>query len=32
MDYIENWSLWRDIKILALTLFGGFRSSRALHP
>ena len=32
LDYIENWSLWRDIKILELTLFGGFRGSRALHP
>ncbi len=26
LDYIEHWSLWRDMKILALTLFGGFRS------
>jgi Undecaprenyl-phosphate glucose phosphotransferase len=31
LEYIENWSLWRDIKILVLTLFGGFRGSRALH-
>ena len=29
LDYIENWSLWRDVKILARTLFGGLRSGRA---
>ena len=28
LDYIEHWSLWRDIKILAMTLFGGFRNRR----
>ncbi len=28
LDYIENWSLWRDVKILARTLVVGFRSSR----
>jgi exopolysaccharide biosynthesis polyprenyl glycosylphosphotransferase len=28
LDYIENWSLWRDIKILTRTLFGGFHN----HP
>lgn len=26
LDYIGNWSIWRDIKILALTVFGGFRN------
>ena len=29
LDYIEHWSLWRDLKILAKTLFVGFRGSRA---
>ena len=29
LDYIENWSLWRDVKILARTVLGGFRSKRA---
>ncbi len=24
LDYIEHWSLWRDVKILARTVFGGF--------
>jgi len=24
LDYIEHWSIWRDIKILARTVFGGF--------
>jgi len=26
LDYIGNWSIRRDLKILALTLFGGFRN------
>ncbi len=26
LDYIGNWSIWRDLKILALTVFGGFRN------
>ena len=29
LDYIEHWSLWRDIKILALTLFHGFLHKNA---
>jgi lipopolysaccharide/colanic/teichoic acid biosynthesis glycosyltransferase len=29
LEYIENWSLWRDVKILALTVFAGFRGRRA---
>jgi Undecaprenyl-phosphate glucose phosphotransferase len=29
LDYIGNWSIWRDLKILALTLFGGFRNKGA---
>jgi putative colanic acid biosynthesis UDP-glucose lipid carrier transferase len=29
LDYIENWSLWRDLKILAVTVVGGFRNRRA---
>jgi len=29
LDYIENWSLGRDIKILVVTLFGGFRERQA---
>lgn len=28
LDYIEHWSLGRDIKILVLTLFGGYRKNR----
>jgi exopolysaccharide biosynthesis polyprenyl glycosylphosphotransferase len=26
IDYIERWSVWRDVKILTLTLLGGFRN------
>jgi Undecaprenyl-phosphate glucose phosphotransferase len=29
LDYIEHWSLWRDVKILARTVVVGFRNSRA---
>lgn len=31
LDYIENWSVGRDLKILFLTLFGGFRNNRTSH-
>jgi exopolysaccharide biosynthesis polyprenyl glycosylphosphotransferase len=31
LDYIEHWSLWRDLKILLLTLFGGFRDAEAVR-
>jgi lipopolysaccharide/colanic/teichoic acid biosynthesis glycosyltransferase len=31
LDYIENWSLRRDIKILFLTVVGGFRNNRTSH-
>jgi Undecaprenyl-phosphate glucose phosphotransferase len=27
LDYIENWSLWRDITILTRTLFGGLHNN-----
>jgi Undecaprenyl-phosphate glucose phosphotransferase len=26
IDYIERWSVWRDVKILTATLLGGFRN------
>jgi Undecaprenyl-phosphate glucose phosphotransferase len=29
LDYIQNWSLWRDVKILSATLFGGFLHKNA---
>jgi lipopolysaccharide/colanic/teichoic acid biosynthesis glycosyltransferase len=31
LDYIENWSLGRDLQILFWTLLGGFRSRRTSH-
>ncbi len=31
LDYIENWSLLRDMKILALTVGRAFRNNRATH-
>ncbi len=32
LEYIQNWSLARDIKILLLTLLRGFRNNRVTHP
>ena len=29
LDYIENWSIWRDMKILSATLFRGFLQKNA---
>ena len=29
LSYIDNWSLWFDLRILTLTLFVGFISRRA---
>ncbi len=29
LDYIENWSLWRDLRILFTTLFRGFLNKNA---
>jgi putative colanic acid biosynthesis UDP-glucose lipid carrier transferase len=29
LSYIDNWSLWFDLRILTLTLFVGFISKRA---
>ena len=29
LDYIENWSLWRDLRILSATLFRGFLHKNA---
>ena len=29
LTYIDNWSLWLDLKILAMTIFGGFRGKNA---
>jgi Undecaprenyl-phosphate glucose phosphotransferase len=31
LDYIEHWSLWRDVKILALTVFVGFHNNPTGH-
>lgn len=29
LDYINNWSLWLDIKIILMTIFGGMRGKNA---
>lgn len=29
--YIENWSLWLDVKILFMTLFGGLKNSETIE-
>jgi Undecaprenyl-phosphate glucose phosphotransferase len=29
LDYIENWSVWRDVRILSVTLFRGFLHKNA---
>ena len=29
LEYIENWSIWLDIRIIIVTLFTGFRSKNA---
>lgn len=30
LDYVQNWSLWLDLRILIVTMFGGFLSRNAI--
>jgi len=29
LEYINNWSLWFDLKIILMTVFGGMRGKNA---
>jgi exopolysaccharide biosynthesis polyprenyl glycosylphosphotransferase len=30
LDYVQNWSIWLDLRILVVTMFGGFLSRNAI--